>query len=521
MAFDSKLRKRIAWLNTDGGFENQISYASIAEAAWGLDEKRVMQILRYLEENWDKVWDPTKWVVSSLRKAKDAIGGLEPGFEQQLRRQVRYLNTGGGFDSAITYSKIADAAVGLDSAQVMEILRLLEQRWQHVEDPTAWVCSGLRKVAAVSGSKAGASWDGDGWADAGWTSAEWGDGWAGAAADHDTPEERDPDRSPLPTTRWRRRPGPSSHWSEGSGEDVRQRPGGAWPGRLGKHPAGQRGIAPAPEAKQRQQRLQDDGADATAGADAEEAVACWRDLLRNGGKQRAGHKVRSVTAGGTQQEARPHAGPGLPRSGEETPRPGAGKRGKISLEESLAFRAPHPPPPPPHPPGGGREATESLALFADRCSQEMCPVQCEELSVCTDVTGGFPSTPATSTSTCVPVASGRSPSETSLASSHRPLEHLLPGCVLPEGCGASAYAIYRSGDASPGGGPDGGSRGPNGGHDNESEACAELTGEGAAEANLEGIKLVSSWMPAARTFIDFPGPPSPDVTTAERRSRSI
>lgn len=148
VAFDGKLRRRIAWLNNDGGFDNAIMYARVVQAAEGLDEAKVMDVLKSLEDHWNKVWEPTSWVCSSLQKAKNAIGGLRDDVSWQLRKRIRWLNTLGGFENAIIFTKVAEAAVGLDGEKVMEILSYLENHWQRVEDPTAWVCSALRRAAA-------------------------------------------------------------------------------------------------------------------------------------------------------------------------------------------------------------------------------------------------------------------------------------------------------------------------------------------------------------------------------------
>jgi len=150
MSFDdSRLRSRVAWLNNAGGFENSINYSRIAEAAEGLPTKQVMDMLRYLEQNRDKVREPTRWLCSSLDKAREASVGLAEDVDRQLRKRVRWLNNDGGFDNRIVYSKLAEAASSLDNPKkVMEVLQFLEESWQWVEDPTAWVCAALRKAAA-------------------------------------------------------------------------------------------------------------------------------------------------------------------------------------------------------------------------------------------------------------------------------------------------------------------------------------------------------------------------------------
>jgi len=57
---DQKLRKRIGWLNSNGGFANAIQYDKVAEAAVGLDEFTVLKILKTIEDKGvPNVKDPT------------------------------------------------------------------------------------------------------------------------------------------------------------------------------------------------------------------------------------------------------------------------------------------------------------------------------------------------------------------------------------------------------------------------------------------------------------------------------
>mmetsp|Transcript_35699 Transcript_35699/g.83564 ORF Transcript_35699/g.83564 Transcript_35699/m.83564 type:complete len:843 (+) Transcript_35699:131-2659(+) len=152
----TKIEKRITWLNTAGGFQHKLVYTKIADAADGLDEEKVMQVLRNLEDNWDKVRDPTSWVCSSLQNAKDAQYGLDPDLDSQLRKRIRWLNTQGGFDNEIAYARIAETVASTgQTEQVMDLLRYLEERWENIDEPTAWVCTALRKGATDTGTNGG------------------------------------------------------------------------------------------------------------------------------------------------------------------------------------------------------------------------------------------------------------------------------------------------------------------------------------------------------------------------------
>mmetsp|Transcript_137322 Transcript_137322/g.342402 ORF Transcript_137322/g.342402 Transcript_137322/m.342402 type:complete len:553 (-) Transcript_137322:40-1698(-) len=186
---DEKLRKRVTWLNSQGGFAGALDHDKVAAAARGLEVTMVMKVLKDLEENKDKVKDPTAYSAAALRKmgggsfyggslggpgplaqAAAAVNFAPPGIDcssqgggsggypawtaedaavedEKLRKKVGWLNKAGGFDGAINYSKIIEAARGLEYSEVMHYLKQLEERPRGtINDPTAWVCSALRKA---------------------------------------------------------------------------------------------------------------------------------------------------------------------------------------------------------------------------------------------------------------------------------------------------------------------------------------------------------------------------------------
>jgi len=185
MDADQKLRKRVGWLNNQGGFNNALIADKVQEAAWGLEISGVMRVLKELEEKKDQVKDPTAWVTSSLRKLGGgksgraspaaaypqpmALPGVDAGGyggmggcwmpaaddghneDQQVRRKIGWLNKTGGFDGQVNYTKIIEAAKGLEYSKVLDLLQQLEQKRGEIKDPTAWVCNALRKAGGGSG----------------------------------------------------------------------------------------------------------------------------------------------------------------------------------------------------------------------------------------------------------------------------------------------------------------------------------------------------------------------------------
>jgi len=199
---DGKLRKRVEWLNNQGGFGNSLDTAKVLEAASGADVQQVMKVLKDAEEKKDSVKNPTAYVTAALRKLGGGHGGAGSGAggggayppmawagpasapawtsdakseDIKLRKRVGWLNGQGGFEGAVNYTKILEASGGLEFSEVFHKLKDLEEKKGEVTDPTAWVCAGLRKAAARNGSTGGppmrqmapqapAPWSGGGWA---------------------------------------------------------------------------------------------------------------------------------------------------------------------------------------------------------------------------------------------------------------------------------------------------------------------------------------------------------------------
>lgn len=176
---DQKLRSRIGWLNGDGGgFNGMIIYDKVVEASDGIPHSEVMRVLKDVEGKKGQVKDPNAWVCAALRngggqQAMPPLAGDAQLEDAKLRKRIGWLNGSGGFEGAINYTKIMEAAGGLQFSEIFSILKKVEENRDGVTDPTAWVCAGLRKAAARGGgpqmvpqmggwSAPNAQWMGDG-----------------------------------------------------------------------------------------------------------------------------------------------------------------------------------------------------------------------------------------------------------------------------------------------------------------------------------------------------------------------
>lgn len=142
----AKLKQLVGWLNTHGGFDNQIQYRRVEDAAWGLDWKTIATALKKLEENKDEVKDPTAFVCAGLKKEGPA------GIDSVVRKQVGYFNTTGGMQNTLKYKEIAEAAAGLDKEAVTKVFAHFEEKMGEINEPTSWISSALRKEGGGSQS---------------------------------------------------------------------------------------------------------------------------------------------------------------------------------------------------------------------------------------------------------------------------------------------------------------------------------------------------------------------------------
>lgn len=171
---DAKLRKRIGWLNSQGGFEGALNYQKILESAGGLQFSEVFEKLKWVEENKAQVRDPTAWVANALRKAAGGKrthaeafsappppaysgappaytgapvgGGMDSATESRLQKKLRWLNDASRFAGALDIEAVKEAAAGLNSDDHFKVLKELEEKKAQVKNPTAYVTSAYRKA---------------------------------------------------------------------------------------------------------------------------------------------------------------------------------------------------------------------------------------------------------------------------------------------------------------------------------------------------------------------------------------
>ncbi|CAE8618063.1 unnamed protein product, partial [Polarella glacialis] len=69
------LRRRVDWLNANGGFQAELDVDQVLPQLLRLTEEDAMEILRRLEDSAGSVREPTAYVISSIRRAVDGGNG--------------------------------------------------------------------------------------------------------------------------------------------------------------------------------------------------------------------------------------------------------------------------------------------------------------------------------------------------------------------------------------------------------------------------------------------------------------
>lgn len=203
-AFDKELRRRIAWLNKDGGFDNGIFYLKVADACEGLEDDFVWEVLdNLLDTGAEEIRDPTGWACAGLTKikkrlgvrgkgsgkgsdkgggkgrresgagyddernyggkggraGKDSAGGerrSDDGEDRPLKQRIGWLNGKGGFDNQLSFKKLAQLAAEQGTSDVIfQVLQRLENlpHRDDIEDPTGWVMAGAKKAISNRGAQ--------------------------------------------------------------------------------------------------------------------------------------------------------------------------------------------------------------------------------------------------------------------------------------------------------------------------------------------------------------------------------
>lgn len=145
---DTKVAKRVAWLNKFGHLSQQINFAEVAEPLDTLKVPHAMGLLRELEMHGTKVSDPTDWIKRAVEEVgSDAMEEDDDAVEDKLTE----LNTSGRLLAPIQVAEVKGGLERLPEEDALDLLQDVLNRGSSVKNPTAFIRSKLKARSAVLG----------------------------------------------------------------------------------------------------------------------------------------------------------------------------------------------------------------------------------------------------------------------------------------------------------------------------------------------------------------------------------
>jgi hypothetical protein len=159
--FDTRLRKRIGWLNSSGLLQSELRFDESSKHLIHLEQKRAMEILKKLEENAATVRDPTSYVSAAAKREPGGGAALfaspvpvpKPSvmfgmdLEKELRKVIGRLNSSGVLKAELRFDQTIGLLMGLDPAKALDILKHLETKAASINDPTGYVSASAKRAA--------------------------------------------------------------------------------------------------------------------------------------------------------------------------------------------------------------------------------------------------------------------------------------------------------------------------------------------------------------------------------------
>ncbi|CAE7454121.1 unnamed protein product, partial [Symbiodinium sp. CCMP2592] len=150
---DTKVAKRVAWLNKYGCLTKPIDWAEVADLLDSLKVAHAMVLLRELEMKGNKVADPTGFI----KKAVEQAGGDEVDLagtgsgQSAVADRIEELNTGGTLSAQIDAASVVDGLERLPEEDALGLLEELAEKGPSVKNPTAYLRFKLNARLAVLG----------------------------------------------------------------------------------------------------------------------------------------------------------------------------------------------------------------------------------------------------------------------------------------------------------------------------------------------------------------------------------
>lgn len=143
-ATEQKLRKTVAWLNSNGGLQLPLSLCIVTTALAKLKPKIAMGILSQLGEKAPTLRDPNSWVCAKAKMAEK---------EYTIKKMAYWLNNKGGLSTQLHTDAIVWPLSSIELWQAKQVLNDLSKKKAEVNNPTAWVNGWAHKIYASNNKR--------------------------------------------------------------------------------------------------------------------------------------------------------------------------------------------------------------------------------------------------------------------------------------------------------------------------------------------------------------------------------
>lgn len=171
---ETKILKRIEWLNDYGGLLQDIDYNHVAKALNGLGLEHAMTLLKELEDKKGSVEDPNSFIIDAARssgprtpraapprraaaKPEPAAPAVAPTGATDIKTLagfVGFLNKNSKLQRQVKFSEVASALDALGPQRALRVLQEMQEKGLGLDDPVTYI-----RAAALrsGGGKAGAA----------------------------------------------------------------------------------------------------------------------------------------------------------------------------------------------------------------------------------------------------------------------------------------------------------------------------------------------------------------------------
>lgn len=165
---DTKILKRIEWLNDYGNLLQDIDYNKVAVSLETLGLEQAMALLKELEEGKDNIMDPNAFIImaikSSLKRAAskpaalkvkqapmEAGSGAAPGKDfQTLSRFVNFLNRDPRVKKKAKLNDLASALDALPVGRATRIIQQMQEKGLGLDDPLIYIRAAAQRTPAAA-----------------------------------------------------------------------------------------------------------------------------------------------------------------------------------------------------------------------------------------------------------------------------------------------------------------------------------------------------------------------------------